>query len=183
MIPPIRGAAQRPIAMRASPKKRFEAISAIMPRPERTDAARGPDPANAMLVRKIACKLARPLELAFKKAKLDSGNEEHWTQLTVQLAWTIYGTRGPGAPKSWTKKRLRRLLADVRNIKIDYKRLSSELDCCRQLVKEGKYRETATTLRRVLQTAKKQEQESGLLAAAREPFVVSEVATVLKKLT
>jgi hypothetical protein len=168
--------------MRASPKKRFEAISAIMPRPERTDAARGPDPANGRLVRKTALKLARPLDLAFKKAKLDSGNKEHWIQLTFQLAWTVFGTRGPGAPKSWTKKRLRRLLADVRNIKIDDPRLS-ELKCCTQLVKEGKYKETATTLRRVLQTAKKREEESRLLAAAREPAVVSEVATILKKPT
>jgi hypothetical protein len=116
-----------------------------MPRPERTDAARGPDPANGRLVRKTALKLARPSDLAFKKAKLDSGNKEHWIQLTFQLAWTVFGTRGPGAPKSWTKKRLRRLLADVRNIKIDDPRLS-ELKRCTQLVKEGKYKETATTL-------------------------------------
>jgi hypothetical protein len=168
-------------------------MSAIMPRPERTDAARGPDPAKETgssiereryekLVRKIARKLARPLDLAFKNAKLDSGNEEHWTQLTVQLAWAVYGTRDPGAPKSWTKKRLRRLLADVRNIKIDDPRLS-ELECCKLLVKKGKFKETATTLRRVLQTAKKREKESRLLAAVREPTVVSEIATVLKKPT
>jgi hypothetical protein len=170
------------MAMRASPKKRFEAMSAIMPRPERTDATRGPDPANERLVRKIARKLARPLDLAFKNAKLDSGNKKHWPLLTVQLAWAVYGTRGPGAPKSWTKKRLRGLRADVRNIKTDDPRLS-ELECCKLLVKEGKYTETATTLRRVLQTAKKQDKESGLLAAAREPAVVAEVATVLKKPT
>jgi hypothetical protein len=168
--------------MRASPKKKFEAMSAVMPRPERTDAARGPDLAKGRLVRKIARKLARPLDLAFKNAKLDSGNKEHWPLLTIQLAWAVYGTRGPGAPKSWTKKRLRRLLADVRNIKIDDPRLS-ELECCKLLVKEGKYKETATTLRRVLQTAKKRDKESRLLAAAREPAVVSEVATVLKKPT
>jgi hypothetical protein len=39
-----------------------------MPRPERTDAARGPDLAKGRLVRKIARKLARPLDLAFANA-------------------------------------------------------------------------------------------------------------------
>jgi hypothetical protein len=170
------------MAMRVSSKKRFEAMSAIMPRPERTDATRGPDPAKGRLVRKIARKLARPLDLAFKNAKLDSGNKKHWPLLTVQLAWAVYGTRGPGAPKSWTKKRLCGLLADVRNIKTDDPRLS-EVECCKLLVKNGTYRQTATTLRRMLQTAKRRERECRLLAAAREPAVVSEVATVLKKPT
>jgi hypothetical protein len=153
-----------------------------MPRPGRTGAAPGPDPAKDKLALKIARKLARPLALAFKKAELDSGNKKHWPLLTVQLAWAVYGTRGPGAPKSWTKKRLRGLLGNVAKIKSDYPR-RSEVECCKLLVKNGTYRQTATTLRRMLQTAKKRERESRLLAAAREPAVVSEVATVLKKPT
>ena len=51
----------------------------------------------------------KPTRMAFKKAKLDIGNDGHRMWVLSSLAFAVYGGRGPGQPKRWTKRKLRRL--------------------------------------------------------------------------
>ncbi len=101
--------------------------------------------------------LTRATEAVFKKAGLDINDSEDWTFLLPWLAWAMYA-KNPGHPKLWTRKKLRRLLADVTKLRSNNTKLT-EAACCTQLITEIRYLDLgvtkATTLRRRLQQAKK----------------------------
>jgi hypothetical protein len=100
--------------------------------------------------------LDRATKAVFKKAGLNINDIEHWQLLLPWLAWAIYG-RNPGHPKRWSKRKLRRLLADVMALQSKNTKLTEEA-CCAQLIKDNHYLDmgvTKDTLRRRLQEAKK----------------------------
>jgi hypothetical protein len=117
--------------------------------------------------RKLARALTRPLERAFSKAGLDIDNDAHWKQLLIWFAWAHFGARGPGAPKKWTPRRLRRLLSDVDEIRGKLPNLT-ELEYCKRLIKDNDlykpYQEKSSTLRRALQNAKALDKQAKALS-------------------
>jgi len=139
---------------------------------------------RANRTRKLARLLAKPLDKAFERSGLDANNEKHWTQLLTLLAFAVYGGRGRGQPKQWSRKKLRRLKADVDQIKANNLRLSEE-ECCKRLLQSkgqhSRYDVKFATLRRKLQDAKKLEQKDQLIAASGEVSVLSEISKTLKE--
>ena len=149
---------------RTSPKKLLDEMFKITkPRPVGGDSQLALAALNgqwhqrrAKRTRKLARLLAKPLNTAFKRSGLDVDNEKHWKQLLVLLALAIYGGKGRGQPKQWSRKELRRLRNDVARIKADNPTFSEE-ECCKQLLKgrNSRYAVKFSTLRRKLQDAKK----------------------------
>ena len=112
------------------------------------------------LLRTIENNLERPLRTAFMKTGLDIHNDEDWKKLLVWLVYAIYSGKSHGRPPKWTPEKLRQLLDDVELVRGHDQKLT-EGQCCELLSKgkgaDGRYRgEKASTLRRVLQTAKDQ---------------------------
>jgi len=104
--------------------------------------------------RKSVRLLRKPLRTLFKKAGADINNDDDWYELLSFIAWAIY-SKDPGHPKKWTKKKLRRLLADVTELKSSNRNLNEEA-CCKELTSRPRYSDiTVPTLRRQLQQAKK----------------------------
>lgn len=140
----------------------------------------GSSPKANELRKKISRTLAKPLEMAFRKAGLDAGKRDDRDRLLVWLAWGIYGGKSPGAPKKWTPKRLRQLLDDVNMLKA--KRDLNDGDCCKQLSKglaaNGRYKEmNSSTLRRVLQQAKALSAQTQLFTAPVQDILAAGPAT------
>jgi hypothetical protein len=104
--------------------------------------------------------LAKPLNTAFEETGLDAENDDDWKKLAVFLSAAVFGGRGPGHPKRWSTKKLRRLTAEFDKIRVKHPSFTEER-CCKELIREsgGEYNKVtkATTLRRVLQTAKRQQ--------------------------
>jgi hypothetical protein len=125
-------------------------------------------PETKRLRRRLARKLERPIGKAFEKSGLNIENDQHWRKLVVLFCVAVYGARGPGQPKKWSKKKLRRLLHDIAVVKVQHPN-ETEQKWCELLIKihKNKYHnvEKAKTLRRVLQTAKRLEQDDQLLAS------------------
>lgn len=113
--------------------------------------------------------------MAFKKARLDIGNDVHRMAVLVVLASVVYGRRDPGQPKKWSGKKLRRLRSDVDAIKAKHPE-ESELDCCKRLEKESgksRYDLKPTTLLRLLQRAKRLDKDAQLLVSLRDDDAVA----------
>ena len=58
--------------------------------------------------------------MAFKKARLDIGNDVHRMVVLLALASAVYGRKGPGRQKKWSKKKYRRLLERIAKIKAEH---------------------------------------------------------------
>jgi hypothetical protein len=177
------------VAKRRNPKKLLDGMFEITksqagrsPRPSPST----PDPQSLQrrkkLMRRIARRLAKPLGKAFERSGLDPCNEKHQAQLLVLLAFAVYGGRDRGQPKQWSRKKLRRLRTDVAQIGADNPGLSEE-ECCKRLLKGGRYTVKSETLRRKLQDAKKLEQQDRLVAASGKESVLTEVSKTLKERT
>jgi hypothetical protein len=114
----------------------------------------------------------KPTRMAFKKAKLDIGNDGHRMWVLSTLAFAVYGGRGPGQPKRWTKRKLRRFRKRISEIQAEHPNDTEEACCERLLRKTKKHRynkvDNAKTLRRVLQTAKQLDQDAQLVAAVND---------------
>jgi hypothetical protein len=107
-------------------------------------------------LKKIDRILNHATKAVFKKAGLNIDDTEDWGLLLPWLAWAMYG-KNPGHPKRWNKKELRRLLADVAELRSKNTTLT-EAACCAQLITDIHYLDmgvTKDTLRRRLQQAKK----------------------------
>lgn len=134
--------------------------------------------------KRLAGRLVRASDIAFEKAGLDVDKNEDWKILAVFLSAAAFGARGPGHPKKWTKKKLRRLLADFGNIHAKHPDFSEER-CCKELIQEsgGQYNkvDNAKTLRRVLQTAKRQESLSRQIDSLESGEVFAGVSKLTKK--
>jgi hypothetical protein len=167
-----------------SVKKRFEAIWDAIRELEKNDEKRQPeldDKADASVATVyLGRRFRKPLREAFKKAGLDTKNENHWVILSLVFASLVYG-KGPGRPKTQTKKKLYRLLKNVEQIKAVDARLS-ELDACRRLIKSrGRYQNAnAKTLRRQLQTAKRSDNDAKLLLAAKANATATEMTKAIR---
>jgi hypothetical protein len=182
------------MARTMSAKKRLEAFFEMMksaadskadetPASGTTSNERLSERDKANVTRRLARKLRKPLRTAFKKAGLDFFNDAHWQRLLMYFVVVIYGGRGPGHPKTWSKRKLRQLREDVATIKAKHPR-DSELECCARLKRESgrrRYDSKATTLRRLLQTAKKLDKDVQLLAAPRDDATISDLSKMLKK--
>ena len=123
--------------------------------PEKSFAS---DHARDEMLKKIHQQLKGPLRIIFRKAGLNINNDDHWHQLLIFIAWAVY-CKGPGQPKSWTKKELRQILADFKNAKSVDSKLT-EVAYCEKLASSQsehiKYFDLKPgTLRRRLQQAKK----------------------------
>jgi hypothetical protein len=162
-----------------TPRQRLKALRPFLdvsPKSEPVPARKSPPSLeDEKKRRKIAKALLRPLETAFKKEGLDIDKKRHWDQLLIRLAWAVYGPRGPGAPRKWTPKRLRRLLGNVHALRTDNPALT-ETACCDLLSKgkgaEGRYKDIKSeTLRRALQTAKRQDQTAKMLSTPLKEVV------------
>jgi hypothetical protein len=108
--------------------------------------------------RKYGKALEQSLKRAFKATKLNPKSKSDKELLLFWLAWAIYGGRGPGAPKTWTKLLLRQLRDTVDEMRRADPKLTEE-NCCKLLSRgaaaDGLYKnKKASTLRRVLQKAK-----------------------------
>ena len=154
------------MAKKMSIKKRLEAIFEVTkPAP---DGTTGEEPLSerdkAKRVQQLGRMLEKPVRTAFKKAGLDFFNDAHWKGLLVVLAAAVYGGRGPGHPKSWSRRKLRKLRDDVAKIRAEHPG-DSELECCKRLIRKSENHrynnvEKATTLRRILQTAKQLDKDA-----------------------
>ena len=137
-----------------------------------------PIPKTKKLKRQIAKTLLRPLQTAFKAAELDIDDKAHWEQLLLWLAWAVYGGKGPGAPRKWTPKNLRRLLDAVNELRAEDPTIR-ETRCCELLSKgkggQGRYKcKNAKTLRRVLQKANALDRQARLLTTPVKGIIGSE---------
>lgn len=136
--------------------KSIKALLKLLP-PHKRVARPGPSKAKGEAARL----LYKPLKRAFADAGLNMRVDGDWKTLSIRLAAVMYGGRGPGQPKRWTKKRLRKLVEQIDKIKLEYGKLKlSELECCRRLINKsagGLYNGVgkSTTLRRRLQQAKR----------------------------
>jgi hypothetical protein len=174
------------MAKQMSIKKRLEAIfEATKPAP---DGTTGEEPLSEMdkakQVQQLARKLEKPIRTAFKKAGLDFFNDAHWKKLLTVFAVAVYG-RSPGRRKSWSRRKLRKLRDDVAKIRAEHPG-DRELECCKRLIRKSenhRYNKVgeATTLRRVLQTAKKLDKDARLFAASKDDAAVSDLTKILKK--
>jgi hypothetical protein len=134
--------------------------------------------------RKLVRALARPVKIAFEKAGLDVDNDKHWRQLLLWFAWAHYGKKGPGHPKKWTLKKLRRLLNDVDEMRAKNPGLK-ESTCCERLSKgdggNGRYKDMKDeTIRRVLQRAKALENEAQMLTIPVQDVLLTHSANPRK---
>lgn len=137
---------------------------------------------KSKLVKKLAHRFANPVGLAFASNGLDISNDKHWSKLLILMAFTVYGGKGRGQPKQWSNKKLRRLRADVAQIKAAQPALNEE-KCCEYLIKTkgGRYSgKKKSTLRRKLQDAKTLEENDQLIAASGDESVISAVTKDLK---
>jgi hypothetical protein len=130
--------------------------------------------------------LSKPMRMAFKKARLDIENDDHRVLVLSTLAFAVYGGRGPGQPKRWTKRKLRRFRKRISEIQAEYPNDKEEACCERLLRKEKNHRynkvDNAKTLRRVLQTAKRLDQDAQLVAAAvNDKAAVSDLMKMSRK--
>jgi hypothetical protein len=130
-------------------------------------------------------RLARPIERAFEAAGLDPSKAIDWKIMVVLFASAVYAGKGPGQPKRWKKKRLRRLVKDIEEIKKGH-REASELKCCQLLVKkkdgkrsyEGK---NPDTLRRALQSAKQLDKGAHRPAGPETAVVFAEMQKCIEE--
>jgi hypothetical protein len=156
------------------PRKRLDELFPFL-QSLRTTSQPIPSLRTERLVRKIERELKRSLERAFEKAKLNIENAGDRDQLLVWLAWAVYGGKSPGAPRKWSPKKLRRLLHDVQALRAS-KPCLAETACCDLLSKgraaEGRYKDfKSRTLRRLLQTAKRLNQQAKVLATPLNAIV------------
>lgn len=144
-----------------TPKQRAKAVLEIIRNDQRQrqtarndqQGEKSKDDPPSEYAKKIGKILGRATKSAFEKAGLDIDNTEDWGFLLPLLAWAIYG-KDPGHPKRWNNKELRRLKAEVANLRSLNPALT-EAECCKQLTSDIHYVGlTAPTLRRRLQQAK-----------------------------
>jgi hypothetical protein len=162
------------MARKISAKRRFEAIWEAAweadKNSETQQSAPTEDEDTLEAAKVLAQKLRKPIRMAFKKARLDFGNDGHRVFVLATLALAVYAGRGPGQPKRWTKRKLRRFRKRISEIQAEYPNDKEEACCERLLSKSKKHRynkvHNAKTLRRVLQTAKRLDQDAQLVAAA-----------------
>lgn len=92
---------------------------------------------------------------AFADYQLDPSKSEDWRRLTVYLAFVVYGRR-PGAPRKWTLKESKNLLAAVQTVQKERK-CSERKAVCELVVSDKDYQKfTPENLRYGLRRAKKQ---------------------------
>jgi len=183
------------MAKKTSIKKRLEIVFEIMKSsinekfdarsPKTSGTERSPEIDRSKATRQFVRRIARPIDKAFTKAGLDIKKQKDWKTLVILFCVAIYGGRDAGQPKRWSKKKLRKLRGDISNIKAEYPG-DSELDCCKRLLRgrnNGRYNkvESATTLRRVLQTAKRLESNALLIGALKDPAVASDLTEILNQ--
>jgi hypothetical protein len=177
------------MARKISAKRRFEAIwDAVWEADKDSETQRSAptqeeDSSEAAKV--LVRKFRKPLRMAFKKARLDIRNDLHRMAVLLVLASVVYGGRGPGQPKKWSKKKYRRLLEDIATIKAEHPDFT-ELKCCEHLINKRRNRrynnvDNAKTLMRVLQTAKSSHKDAQLTAEERDGAVATHLTNVLKK--
>lgn len=95
-----------------------------------------------------------PLKSLFRRSGLDIENDGHWNILLVFIAWAVY-RKDPGHPKEWSRDRLRKLNIAVLEMRREHGG-RSDLDCCTEIAKSGKFGDVAgATLRRKLSQARK----------------------------
>jgi hypothetical protein len=91
---------------------------------------------------------------AFKGARLDLNNPEHWPFLLKGYVETVHQRARSGPKRRWTDERLIKLASDFSRVQHDHPD-KSDSDICRFLVKGEDYSElSAETLRRKLQDAR-----------------------------
>jgi hypothetical protein len=164
------------MARKISAKRRFEAIwDAVWEadkNSETTQSAPTEDEDSPEAAKALAQKFRKPMRIAFKKARLDIGNDVHRLLVLSTLASAVYRGRGPGQPKRWTKRKLRRFRKRISEIQAEHPNDTEEACCERLLRKTKKHRynkvDNAKTLRRVLQTAKQLDQDAQLVAAVND---------------
>jgi hypothetical protein len=175
------------MAKRMTPKKRLKVFFAAMK--AAPDKATVNEPLSerneAKKIRRLSRKLANLIELLFKDAGWDIDNDDDWRRMLLVLAAVIFGGRGPGKPKKWSKKTLRRLRDDVAKIQAESPNLS-QLKCCKMLIRRSAKKnykgvENAETLRRQLQTSNRLDKGARRVVATGDKPVIPDVQTSLKK--
>jgi hypothetical protein len=139
------------MARKPSVKKLVKTFSKLIAEP--TDTENWSEAQRTKRRRQLARKMIKPLSRAFEDAGLDLDNSKHWEQMLFVLIAAVYAGRGPGKPKRWSNKRLRRLRSEVEEISAKDPKLT-ELNCCEKLVKDKTYDKKPKTLLRKLQDAK-----------------------------
>jgi hypothetical protein len=178
------------MARQLSAKRRFEAnwkaLWKIHDAPTNSSSTLSEEEASSKTVKQLVWEFGRPVRTAFKKARLDIRNDYHWKILLLTLARAVYSNKGPGKPKTWSNKKLRRLLKDVAEMKTKYPH-DAELECCERLIEESPDHhyndvDNAKTLRRVLQAAKRLHKDAQLVARVRDCAVPPvDLSNILKK--
>jgi hypothetical protein len=162
------------MARKVSAKGRFEAIwDAVWEGDKNSETQRSTptkDEDSSEAAKLLAQKFRKPMRMAFKKARLDIENDDHRVLVLSTLASAVYGRRGPGQPKRWTKRKLRRFQKRISEIQAEYPNDKEEA-CCKRLLRKTKNHrynkvDNAKTLRRVLQTAKRLDRDAQLVATA-----------------
>jgi hypothetical protein len=91
---------------------------------------------------------------AFRGARLDPSNPEHWVLLLRLYIETVNRRARAGRSREWTDERLIKLAADFSHVQHDHPG-KSDSEICRRLARREGYSEvTAATLRRKLQDAR-----------------------------
>lgn len=136
--------------------KLFRVLKAKRFRPSTDDAGLSEKDAA---MKKLVKLFTKASAVAFEKAGLDVDEDEDWKFLARIFCAAVYGGRGRGHPKKWSRKKLRRLLADIGDVQAQHPTFSEEKSCGELIRKSGKQYNKVTnarTLRRVLQAAKRQ---------------------------
>lgn len=132
---------------------------------------------------RLTRRLVNSAAIAFEKTGLDIDNGDDWKTLALFFSAAVFGGRGRGHPKKWSRKRLQRLLIDFSNIRAKHPGFSEER-CCEELIRESgkQYNkvDNGKTLRRVLQTAKRQQSLNRQIASLESHGVLSGVSKLPK---
>jgi hypothetical protein len=140
-------------------------------------------PKKDRAIKKLNKLLAKSSAVAFEKAGLDVDKDEHWRLLTLLFCAAVYGGPGRGHPKKWSTKKLRRLLADIGDVKAEHSTFSEEKSCGELIRKNGKQYNKVTnarTLRRLLQVAKRQQSLSREIASLKSVELLAGVPKLNK---
>jgi hypothetical protein len=145
-----------------------------------TDQSPSSKPDRSSLEKRLAPKIARAANRACKTLGVALESDRDWKLLMLILLLAVFGGPGPGQPKRWSKKKLRRLRHAVDEIRKEKDPEPTEKECCEILIKgkadHGRYDDLkATTLVRVLQNAKNLDEDNQLLT-------VSEVQQLRRRL-
>jgi hypothetical protein len=120
---------------------------------------------------KLGPKFARAANRACKTLGVALESDQDWKFLMIILVFAVFGGPGPGQPKRWSKKELRRLRHAIDEIRKEKDPEPTEKECCEILIKgkadHGRYDDLkATTLVRVLQNAKNLDEGNQLLTVS-----------------